>query len=111
MHRLLIVEDRKKLLASLRRGLEEEGYEIDELTGDLRETELGLVGNDACQMEFDGSKLEEQLESLCDRAAAKGFDVQDWLQGWSRSKRTTATGKRWAVARDRVTRFGRSPRQ
>jgi two-component system, OmpR family, copper resistance phosphate regulon response regulator CusR len=28
MHRLLIVEDQKKLLASLRRGLEEEGYDV-----------------------------------------------------------------------------------
>ena len=28
MHRLLIVEDQKKLLASLRRGLKEEGYEV-----------------------------------------------------------------------------------
>ncbi len=26
-------------------------YEIDEVTGDLRETELGLVGNDACQID------------------------------------------------------------
>ena len=28
MHRLLIVEDQKNLLASLRRGLEEEGYGV-----------------------------------------------------------------------------------
>ena len=51
-------------------------YEIDEVTGDQRETELGLVGNDVCQIEFNGSKLAQQLESLCDRAAASSQGVR-----------------------------------
>lgn len=62
-------------------------YEIDETTGDVHETELGVVGDDACQIELDGGKFAEQLSALCDRAEAKGFDVKDWLDGWGRCQR------------------------
>jgi len=55
MHRLLVIEDRKRLLASLRRGLEEEGYAV--ATASTGEEGFFLATTEA----FDGVVLDLML--------------------------------------------------